>query len=272
VSSDSASEEHTWLGTVPGFTEWLGDRKLGSLRADGFSLKNRKWSNGLRVDRDTIVDDKLGLVRPRIQMLAMKARQHRPQLMVEVLANGFDGADPEIGSGLAYDGAFLFSDSHKDGDGPQQSNLGTAALDHAAYGAARRQMRKLVDEYGDPLAVTPSHLLVGPDLEDVGRMILEREDMVESGATVRNIYRGSAELLVSPRLVGPWARYWFLADLTKPVRPLILQIREEIQFAALEEMNNDPAFMRDEHKFGANARYAVGPGLWQLVYGSRGAA
>lgn len=272
IPSTTEIEEHDWLGTVPGFEEWIGDRKLGSLRAEGFRLRNRDWANGLRVNRNTILDDKLGIVRPRIQMLALKARQHRPKLIVENLANGFDGADPKIGDGLAYDGAFYFSASHQDGDGPVQSNLGTDALAHASYGAARRQMSKHVDEYGDPLWIRPSHLLVGPDLEDTGRTILEREDVVEGGSTVRNIYRNTAELLVSPRLVGPWASFWFLLDLTHPLSPMFVQVRQGIEFHALDEMSSEAAFMRKEYRYGADARYNVGYGLWQMAFGSKGGA
>lgn len=272
VPSDTDTEEHGWLGTVPGFTEWVGDRKLGTLRAEGMQLKNRDWANGIRVGRNTILDDKLGLVRPRIQMLAIKARQHRPQHMVEVLANGFDGANPKIGTGLSYDGAFLISDSHREGDGKPQSNLGTRPLDHASYATARVAMQTLVDEQGDPLYVQPSHLLVGPENEQVGREILESDLRIVGGVATRNVQRGTAELLVSPRLVGPWAKYWFVLDLTKPVKPLILQMRQEIEFHALEDMQSDAAFMRKEHKYGADARYAVGSGLWQMVYGSKGAA
>ena len=272
IPSSTKTEEHGWLGTVPGFSEWKGDRKLGTLRADGFQLTNRSWANGLRLLRDSIVDDRWGIVRPKIQMLAKKARRHRGKYIVEVMANGFDGARPETGDGRSYDGAFLFSDDHQDGDGPRQSNLGEGPLTHETYAQARRQMRKLVDEEGDPLDIEPSHLLVGPDLEDAAREILENDVRIVQGVAVKNIYRGSTKLLVSPRLIGPWASYWFLADLTQPVRPMVLQIRQEIQFNALDDMSSDAAFMRKEFKFGADARYVVGPGMWQFIYGSKGEA
>ena len=131
-------------------------------------------------------------------------------------------------------------------------------------------MQTLVDEYGRPLNIRPSHLLVGPELEDMGREILESDYRIVSGTATRNIYRGTAKLMVSPRLVGPWSKYWFLLDLTKPVRPLILQMRQEIQFNALDDMQTEAAFMRKEHRYGADARYVIGPGLWQLAYGSKG--
>lgn len=104
----------------------------------------------------------------------------------------------------------------------------------------------------------------------MGKEILVNDTRIVQGTQIKNIYRGTAELLVSPRLIGPWANYWFLADLAQPVRPLVIQMRQEIQFHALEDMNTDAAFMRKEHKFGADARYVVGPAMWQFIFGSKG--
>ena len=90
------------------------------------------------------------------------------------------------------------------------------------------------------------------------------------GTTIDNIYYGDAELLVSPRLIGPWASYWFLLDLSQMVRPLILYLREDLQFVAADDDSNESVFMRKELKYGSNARYEVGYGLWQFAYGSDG--
>ena len=272
VQSSSEGEDYNWLGTVPSFTEWLDDRKLSSLRAEGFRLMNRDWANGLRIHRNEVLDDKLGQVRPRIEMLAQKALQHRPKLLVETLANGFDGARSDVGDGLAYDGAFYFSDSHQDGEGPQQSNRTDLPLSPAAYETMWQAMTELVDEEGDPLDIAPTHLLIGPNYRSVARRMLNAELIAEDGVAVSNINAGTIQLLISPRLRGPWANHWFLLDLSQPVKPLILQNREAITFDAVDDLGSDSVFMRKELKFGAQARYAAGYGLWQFAYGSTGAA
>jgi phage major head subunit gpT-like protein len=270
VPSDTDTESYHWLGGVPGFAEWKDERKLSGLRAEGFSVRNRDWASGIRISRNEITDDKLGVVRPRIEMLAQKAKQHKPKLLVETLLNSFSGADPEIGTGLAYDGAFFFSPDHQEGAGPTQSNLTNRILSTEAFEEAWQTMAELVDEGGDPLDVQPTHLLVGPKNRGKARRLLNAELINEGGAAVSNIYAGSVQLLVSPRIRGASDDYWFLLDLSQPVRPLIFQSREGITFGAVDDLASDAVFMRKEFKYGAQARYAVALGLWQCALGSTG--
>lgn len=71
------------------------------------------------------------------------------------------------------------------------------ALDATNYSAARAAMMGLKGEEGNPLGITPDLLVVPPALEASGREILMAE-RTSAGAT--NIWKGSAELLVSPFL------------------------------------------------------------------------
>ena len=41
VTSTGDSESYEWLGDVPSMEEWLHDRPLQQLRAEGFLLKNK---------------------------------------------------------------------------------------------------------------------------------------------------------------------------------------------------------------------------------------
>ncbi len=52
------------------------------------------------------------------------------------------------------------------------------------------------------------------------------------------------------------------------VKPVILQSRTPIEFAALEA-DSESGFMRDEYVYGVRARYNAGYGLWQMAYGSQ---
>ncbi len=74
VSSTTDIESHKWMGDVPGFEEWKGPRKLGSVRAEKYQILNKDWANGIKVHKNDIADDKLGLYAPRIARLASKAR------------------------------------------------------------------------------------------------------------------------------------------------------------------------------------------------------
>lgn len=277
ISSMTTIEEWEWLGDLPGFEEWKGDRKLGDLDAQKLRIENKDWSVGLRVHQNQFKDDKLGLFAARVAGLAEKARRHRYDLMVKMLLNGFDGNNyPEVGNGLAYDGAFFFSDAHTTSGGPNQSNKLTEALSAAGLENAVKKFRALKTADGkDPLDLKGTHLIVGPKLEAVARKLLENEIVPTAAgtATEANIHRGRFQLLVSNRIAGAEDDYWFVADMSAPVKPFIFQSREDISTSAIVgqqggEGDSVPRFQRGELWFGAEARYNVGYFAWQTVVGS----
>lgn len=71
------------------------------------------------------------------------------------------------------------------------------ALDATTYAAARAAMLGLRGDYGRPLGITPSLLVVPPSLESAGRGILEAE---RNAAGATNIWRNTADLMVVPWL------------------------------------------------------------------------
>lgn len=81
-------------------------------------------------------------------------------------------------------------------------------------------------------------------------------DHVVNGASVSNDGGGSG---------NPW----FLMDLSRPLKPIILQIRKTPQFVALDNPESPEAFMRKKFLYGVDDRKNVGFGLWQLAYGSK---
>jgi len=62
---------------------------------------------------------------------------------------------------------------------------------------------------------------------------------------------------------------WFLMDLSRPVKPLILQVRKEPQFVAMDRPDDENVFMRKKYRYGVDDRKNVGFGFWQLAYGSK---
>ena len=73
-----------------------------------------------------------------------------------------------------------------------------ADLTKVNYEAARKAMAELKKDNGKPLGVSGTHLVVPPALEGDGRRLLKA--VLEAGAT--NEWAGSAELIVTPHLVG----------------------------------------------------------------------
>jgi phage major head subunit gpT-like protein len=62
---------------------------------------------------------------------------------------------------------------------------------------------------------------------------------------------------------------WFLMDLSRPIKPIILQIRKVPQFVAKDKPTDQEVFMRDQYIYGVDDRKNVGFGLWQCCYGSQ---
>lgn len=62
---------------------------------------------------------------------------------------------------------------------------------------------------------------------------------------------------------------WYLTDLSRPIKPLILQRRKEPEFVAMDKPDDENAFMRKKYRYGVDDRKNVGFGLWQLAYGSK---
>lgn len=267
-------EQYDFLGAVPGFSEWLDERKMSKRRVDQLTIANKDWANGVRLSRNDIRDDKIALLGIQIDELARKAALHYGIRTIEALIGGFTTTSE---FGLAYDGQKFFDVDHQDGAGPAQSNYaGATAFSQAAYDAARATMWSLQDEEGDNLGIVPNFLFVGPTNERLALEVVQAGVIAgPAGESVDNVFRGTATVVVSPRLTGAQAAHWFLADLSRAVRPIIVQIREPITTAMIpasgsadDFSGSDAMFSRRDMKFGAQGSHNSGFGLWQFIHGS----
>lgn len=272
IDSDTAIEEYDWVGDIPGLTEWVNDRAMATLMAGSFSIRNKDWASGIRVHKNEVLDHKLSMVKKRIEGLAAAAQAHYGELLAKFLINGFAGTVyPELGDGLAYDGALFFSDSHSSEEGPNQSNKASAALSEASLEAALKKAAALNNHDGTrPLNINPTHLLCGPNLRFTAERILNSMIVGNTAgtATVTNIHQNRLDMVVSPWLSGAYHNYWFLIDASKPLKPLIMQVREAISSTAMTEWSSEAMFARGEQKFGAQSRDNAGYGAWQTCIGS----
>lgn len=62
---------------------------------------------------------------------------------------------------------------------------------------------------------------------------------------------------------------WYLMDLNRVIKPMILQMRKPYRFISLDEQRDENVVMRDEFLYGVDARLNVGFGLWQLAHASK---
>jgi phage major head subunit gpT-like protein len=189
IPSTGSEEHYAWLGTMPRFREWLGDRQIQNLAAHDFTIKNKTFENTIGVSREHIEDDRYGLYKPMIEQLGQESRTHPDELVFQGLVlNGM--------SQKCYDGQNFFDTSH-----PVVAADGSTGL---------------VSNYGGG-----------------------------SGAP------------------------WLLLCTDRGVKPFIKQVRRPYNFQGMTSLDDEGVFMRNEYRYGVDARLNVGYGLWQLAYMSK---
>lgn len=62
---------------------------------------------------------------------------------------------------------------------------------------------------------------------------------------------------------------WFLLDVSRAIKPIILQKRKDFQFVSKDKETDDNVFDNKEFVYGADARANVGFGFWQFAWGSK---
>ncbi|MES2754885.1 MAG: Mu-like prophage major head subunit gpT family protein [Pseudomonadota bacterium] len=62
---------------------------------------------------------------------------------------------------------------------------------------------------------------------------------------------------------------WFLLDVSRALKPIILQKRKDFAFVSKDRDTDDNVFDNNEFVYGADARANVGFGFWQFAWGSK---
>lgn len=264
VQSNTSENVYAWLAMPKGFREWIGERNYNNLRVHGYVLRNKDWEDSVEIPRNAIMDDQYGVYSNAIQMLGVQSAKLYDYMIADALAAG----TTEIG----FDGQAFFSDSHPyNGTSTYDNNFASTALTSANYQAVRAAMMSYNGEDGKSLSIIPNLLIVPPQLEAQARQILNAEFTAPTGALGQNaaniqqtnVLRGSADLLVLPELSGA-ATTWYLADVSKPIKPLVLQERQAPTIQSPAEFP-EHAFKTNNYIMGASARAVAGYSLPFLI-------
>lgn len=62
---------------------------------------------------------------------------------------------------------------------------------------------------------------------------------------------------------------WYLLDTSKPLKPLLFQVRRDYELKAMTRQDDEVVFMRDSYRYGVDARVEAGFAFWQQAYGSK---
>jgi len=258
VISTGSAVEHKWLENMPSLREWVGERVIKSLSAEGMIIKNKRFEATVSVSRDDVEDDQLGLYSANMKILGENATKHPDNLVTTLIKKAF--------TSTGYDGKFFCATDHPNGDLAPWSNKSLGILSSANYSTARAEMMSLVNDEGEPLGVLPDTLIVPPQLEAMAKQIL-KADQLANGQT--NVNKGEAEIMVLPKLSSNPTQ-WFLAQLANEAKPFIFQDRKKPEFVALDNPTDPNVFKRNEFVYGVDYRGNAGFGFPQLIHGSTG--
>ncbi len=256
VNAKAPTVDYTWLGQFPKVREWIGDRVIKDLTAYKYTITKKRFEATISMDRDYIIYDSIGAMKPQIQQLAQSAKEHYDELIVDLIEK----------NDICYDGAKFFSDKHKvtiDGSDTTYSNISTDPLTQENFLKARKEMRNIKGEGGKTLKIRPNLLIVATNLEDKAIEILKADQINGSS----NITKGMADILVIDDLPD---NAWMLADVRKVLKPFILQINKKPELVSLDKPTDYEAFMKAKYLYGVDAEHNAGYGLWQLIRFSDG--
>jgi phage major head subunit gpT-like protein len=265
VPSVAPSEDYGWLAQLPRMREWIGERVLKQLGAHHYEIRNKDWEATIAVNRNDIADDRLGIYKALLEQMASDASCHPDEIIMRLFPTGFVT--------ICFDGQYFFDIDHPgpvDAQHPEWaslSNKGTKKLSVANYADARASMTSLVGDSGNPLYINPTLLVVGPKNEGLARKICYA-DLINNST---NEWKGTADVFVVQEIgtsANPDA--WFLLDISKPVKPLIYQQRQAVQFTSLDKPTDESVFMQKMFVYGVDCRDNAGFGLWQCAWGSTG--
>jgi phage major head subunit gpT-like protein len=268
VSSSHSIETYGWMQRLLAMREWIGPRVKQGLQTQAYTLKNRTFEATLAVDKEEIEDDSLGLFEPRAQELGRIAARIWFQLLVDALIAGTT-------TGLGFDGLSFFNASHTLNPAAVQSNaLGLGALDNTLTPAgdtanavkintAVAAMRNYLGEDGRRLGVSPNYIVIPPSRRLAVNRVLSTA-LIEGGST--NVMSGYLKILEIPELDDfASGQNWYIADLTAPIKPLILQKRKEIELVSKTSLTDDNVFWQREFIWGVDCRGVAGYGPWWLM-------
>ena len=265
IMSDKDTEQYAWLGALPGVREFLDERQAQDLAPYSYAIKNKTWESTIAVDRAALEDDLYGQIALRIKQMAASAKTHLDTITFSLLGTGFNS--------VCYDGQPFFGThptSSLAGAGSAQSNTSGDGLSAASLQAAITQMMRFTDDQGRPAGVMPNLLVIPPELYWEATQLLTSTlspdpQPIGSQNLAANPLKGMLTVLTTPYLSS--SSNWFLLDTKRVVKALVLQMRKDFEFNALEG-SSEEGFMRDQYLYGVRARYNVGFGDWRAAYGA----
>lgn len=232
ATSESAEESYLFIGTMPGVKEWIDKIQFGDFKDWEYTIKNKDWSNGILVDRNTINDSKKTLGADLVNQitLGVNAWANFPDKLIKNLLTA---------NGNAFDGTAFFATSRPNIQGANAINniysgTGTtlAQLETDLKGAIVRLLSfenkegEIINELDDLVVYAPAHLM-----DSFNTLFISEKN---AAGTNSNTLRNRVKPIKS--LQSTSDNDWYLINIATPLKPFIYQSRKTPEF----NMKDDP--------------------------------
>lgn len=174
-----------------------GEIKAGTMTEAKEAYKVETWARKIGITRQVLVNDDLGAFSDLARRMGQAAAETEARILVDLLASN-TGNGPKMDDGKA-----LFHVDHGN------KAAAGATISDATLSAARLALRTQKGLSGQPIRVTPKHLLVPPALETEAEKWLAT--VAAAKAADVNPFSGALSLVVEPRLASA-TRWYVTAD------------------------------------------------------------
>ena len=244
-----------FLEQIGAMRKWVGAREVKNLSGRMLTLTEDAYEETIGINVRELESDNWGVYLPAIQQMAASGKALFDKLAVNAL----------LDAGNWLDGAAFFGTTRKYGKSTI-SNKTTSALSAETFRTARQTMMAYCGHDGEPLAVVPDTLMVGPAQEFTARAILENVYEIDASGkvTVGNDCKGLATVLVNPRITD---NKWFLMACGGPIKPVVVQKSKETGLVSKNRPEDDGVFLEGQALFGVAAYGSAAAAFPHLVYG-----
>lgn len=269
LDTNQIIEKMDWVGSLPNWRKWLGDKQIQAMAAHTYSLECEEYESTIGVKRRDLEADRLGIYRMKATSQGELAAYFPEERVADVVNAGF--------TATCWDGKTFFATDHpgetKAGVATTYSNRGTAVLSAstqaaaiASLGAGLKALRGMKNDKGRPVRIRNLKLVVPVALQDVAN-VLATNDKLEDGKP--NPYKGVVMVEVWEELTSDTA--WFLFGEGGGLKPFVLVQRKAPTTVEVTDPNDSHVAMTGEFIFSIEADAVAGYTFPQLAYGSTGA-
>lgn len=262
LNTTSSIEEFPFFEQVGGMREWIGPRVAVNMASQKLQVQARTFERTMNVDIDKLADDRLGWYQLQIAAFGDGAAQLKNDLVKAALVYN-------SGVGAKWvDSVDFFATTRTYGDSAIVNKV-ASALSNTTFETAYLTMTSYKGHEGYPLRVTPTHLFVGPKNRTNAFNIIKNQFGYDGTDKVQrmNANQNLVEVVMLADLIGDYDDYWYLADCSGAIKPVIYGNRQAPTTQTISSPDSEYAKQNNALMYGVKARGEAALAMPHLIYG-----